>query len=278
MKGKQLIIGAIATIFTITGCNKVPHTGKADMETQLDSLSYALGFFEASEWKKRFEQVPFDTIEYKKVALAFKNSNLADSYLVFRKNQFDTIDIEMFKKGFFNELAYDKSYFTEITADIYIRKIFQQVLDKKDSLKQVEAQKNLKKGQAFLEENAKNEDVIVLESGLQYKVIKEGEGKSPTSKDKVKCLYHGTLIDGTVFNSTVERGDTATFKLNEVIKGWQEALPLMKEGSKWKLFVPSDLAYGNTERGELIKGNETLIYEIELVEVIEQKQRNNKRN
>lgn len=278
MKGKQLIIGVIAAIFTITGCNKVPHAGKANMETQLDSLSYALGFFEASEWKKRFEQVPFDTIEYKKVALAFKNSNLADSYLTFRKGQFDTIDVEMFKKGFFNELAYDKSYFTEITADIFIRKIFQQVLDKRDSLKQVEAQKNLEKGQAFLEENAKNEDVIVLESGLQYKVINEGEGQSPTTKDQVRCIYHGTLIDGTVFNSTLERGDTATFKLDEVIKGWQEALPLMKEGSKWELFVPSDLAYGNSERGELIKGNETLIYEIELVEVIEQKQRNNKRN
>jgi FKBP-type peptidyl-prolyl cis-trans isomerase FklB len=183
----------------------------------------------------------------------------------------------MFKKGFFNEIAYDKSYYTEITADIYIRKIFQQVKDKNDSLRQIEAQKNLEKGEAFLEENAKKENVIVLESGLQYKVIEEGDGKSPSINDRVKCLYHGTLIDGTVFDSTVERGDTAQFGVNQVIKGWQEALPMMKEGGKWQLFVPADLAYGNTERGEFIKANETLIFDIELIEVIERKQNTNKR-
>ncbi|PRY97783.1 FKBP-type peptidyl-prolyl cis-trans isomerase [Marinilabilia salmonicolor] len=277
MKGKQLIPGLIAVILVFSACNKVPNTGKANMETQLDSLSYALGFYEASEWKKKFEQTPFDTIDYKKVALAFKNSELVESYLNFRKGQFDTIDIDMFKKGFFNEIAYDKSYYTEITADIYIRKIFQQVKDKNDSLRQIEAQKNLEKGEAFLEENAKKENVIVLESGLQYKVIEEGDGKSPSINDRVKCLYHGTLIDGTVFDSTVERGDTAQFGVNQVIKGWQEALPMMKEGGKWQLFVPADLAYGNTERGEFIKANETLIFDIELIEVIERKQNTNKR-
>jgi FKBP-type peptidyl-prolyl cis-trans isomerase len=277
MKGKQLIPGLIAVILVFSACNKVPNTGKANMETQLDSLSYALGFYEASEWKKKFEQTPFDTIDYKKVALAFKNSELVESYLNFRKGQFDTIDIDMFKKGFFNEIAYDKSYYTEITADIYIRKIFQQVKDKNDSLRQIEAQKNLEKGEAFLDENAKKENVIVLESGLQYKVIEEGDGKSPSINDRVKCLYHGTLIDGTVFDSTVERGDTAQFGVNQVIKGWQEALPMMKEGGKWQLFVPADLAYGNTERGEFIKANETLIFDIELIEVIERKQNTNKR-
>lgn len=100
MKGKQLIPGFIAAILLLAACNKVPNTGKANMETQLDSLSYALGFYEAAEWKKKFEQSPFDTIDYKKVALAFKNSELVESYLNFRKNQFDTIDIDMFKKGF----------------------------------------------------------------------------------------------------------------------------------------------------------------------------------
>ncbi len=269
MKGKQMLLGLIAAIFILSGCNKVPYTGKATLETQLDSLSYALGFYEASEWKKRFEQTPFDTIDYKKVAMGLTDSKLEDSYLNFRKAQFDTIDIDMFKKGFFNEVAYDKSYFTEMTADIFIRRIFQQVKSKKDSLKQIEAQEALQKGQAFLEENAKKEDVVVLESGLQYTIIEEGNGDSPSPSDRVKCLYHGTLIDGTVFNSTIERNDTATFKLNEVIKGWQEALPMMKEGSKWKLFVPADLAYGSEERGEFIGPNETLIFDIELLEVLD---------
>lgn len=271
MKGKQLIPGFIAAILLLAACNKVPNTGKANMETQLDSLSYALGFYEAAEWKKKFEQSPFDTIDYKKVALAFKNSELVESYLNFRKNQFDTIDIDMFKKGFFNEIAYDKSYFTEITADIYIRKIFQQVKEKNDSLKQIEGQKNLEKGEAFLEENAKKKDVIELESGLQYKIVKEGDGKSPSINDRVRCLYHGILIDGTVFDSSIERGDTASFRLNQVIKGWQEALPMMKEGGKWQLFVPANLAYGNSDRGEIIKANETLIFDIELIEVVEGK-------
>jgi FKBP-type peptidyl-prolyl cis-trans isomerase len=268
MNVKQLFIGIFAVTLIMASCSKVPYTGKANMETQLDSLSYALGFYEASEWKKGFEKIPFDTIDYKKIALGFKDSKIVDSYLDFRKGQFDTIDIDMFKKGFFNEVAYNKSYFTEMTADVYIRKIFQQVKDSKDSLKQKEAQKNLEKGQAFLEENAKKEDIVVLENGLQYQVIKEGNGKSPSAEDKVKCIYTGTLIDGTVFESTEEKGDTATFPVNRVIKGWQLILPLMEEGAKWKVFVPANLAYGNSERGEFIGPNETLIFDMELIEVL----------
>ncbi len=269
MNVKQLFIGIFAIALVMPSCNNVPHTGKANMRTELDSLSYALGFYEASEWKKNIQQTPFDTIDYKKIAQGFNDSKLADSYLDFRKGQFDTIDIDMFNKGFFNELAYDKSYFTEITADIYIRKIFERVKDRKDSLLQIKAQANLEKGQAFLEENAKKEDVVVLDNGLQYQVIEEGTGKSPSAKDQVRCIYHGTLIDGTVFDSTAEKGDTATIPVNRVIKGWQLILPMMKEGAKWKIFVPGDLGYGNTERGELIGPNETLIFDLELIEVIE---------
>jgi FKBP-type peptidyl-prolyl cis-trans isomerase len=271
MKRKQLIIGISALLLFITACNKVPHTGKANMETQLDSLSYALGFYEASEWKKGFEKTPFDTIDYKKVALGFKDSKLIDSYLEFRQEQFDTIDIEMFKKGFLNEVAYNKSYFTEITADIYIRKMFQNTKDGKANAKQKKALENLEKGQAFLEEIAKEEDVVVLESGLQYKIIKKGTGKSPTLEDRVKCLYHGTLMDGTVFDSPAEKGDTAIIPVNRVIMGWQEALPMMKEGGKWKLYVPGPLGYGNNFSNDLIGPNETLIFDIELIEVLEKK-------
>ncbi|MDK2842654.1 MAG: FKBP-type peptidyl-prolyl cis-trans isomerase FklB [Anaerophaga sp.] len=269
MKRKQPGIILITAMIILTSCNRVPYTGEAKLENQLDSLSYALGFYEATSWKQHFEKLPFDTIDYKYVALAFKNSELVDNYIDFRKNQLDTIDIEMFKKGFFNELAYDKSYFTDMTADIYIRKIFRQVKEKKDSVKNAEGRENLNKGQAFLEENAKQKGVVTLESGLQYQVLKEGSGRKPEKTDRVKCTYHGTLIDGTIFDSTVERGDTATFRVNRVIKGWQEALTMMPEGSEWKLFIPSNLAYGTNGAGDKIGPNETLIFDIELIEILE---------
>jgi FKBP-type peptidyl-prolyl cis-trans isomerase FklB len=106
---------------------------------------------------------------------------------------------------------------------------------------------------------------------MQYKVIEEGDGPKPTLRDRVKCTYHGTLIDGTVFDSTVERGDTATFRVNGVIKGWQEALTMMPTGSKWKLFIPTELAYGNKGAGENIGPNETIIFDMELVDIVNNK-------
>ncbi len=131
-----------------------------------------------------------------------------------------------------------------------------------------EGSENLEAGLNFLAENRKKEGVIELPSGLQYKVLKEGEGELPTLNDQVKCHYHGTLIDGTVFDSSVSRGQPAVFPVNGVIKGWVEALQLMPEGSKWKLFVPSDLAYGNQGAGGAIGPNSTLIFDVELLEII----------
>jgi len=263
-----MVLGLITAAVVMAGCNRLPHTGEAKMETQLDSLSYALGFFEASNWKQNIEKVPFDTIDYKSVARGFKNSKLVDSYIDFREDQFDTIDVEMFKKGFFNELAYDKSYFTDMTADIYIRKIFSSVKEKRDSLKGIKGQENLEKGKAFLEKNAKRKEVVTLESGLQYEIIEEGDGPTPNARDRVRCTYHGTLIDGTVFDSTIERGDTASFRINGVIKGWQEALTMMPTGSKWKLYIPSKLAYGASGAGNNIGPNETILFEVKLVKIV----------
>ncbi|PWD98743.1 FKBP-type peptidyl-prolyl cis-trans isomerase [Marinilabilia rubra] len=271
MKVKHLAIGLIAASFFASACNRVPHTGEANMETELDSLSYALGFIEANSWKERVQQAPFDTLDFKQVALAFKDANILDRYMEFRKNQFDTLNVAMFKKGFFNEVAYDKSYFTDMTADVYVRKIFQKNKEKRDSQKKADAAENLKKGQAFLDENALKDGVISTESGLQYKVIEEGDGPVPTPEDRVKCTYHGTLIDGTVFDSSVERGDTASFRVKGVIKGWQEALTMMPVGAKWKLYIPSDLAYGQNGAGTDIGPNETIMFEVELIDIIESK-------
>lgn len=123
-------------------------------------------------------------------------------------------------------------------------------------------------GHAFLAENAKRTEVKVSESGLQYEVVTEGTGAKPTAEDRVKVHYHGTLIDGTVFDSSVLRKEPATFGVTQVIAGWIEALQLMTVGSKWKLYIPSDLAYGAHGAGDAIKPHTALIFEVELLDII----------
>jgi len=127
------------------------------------------------------------------------------------------------------------------------------------------AARNKKDGEAFLAENGKKEGIVTTKSGLQYKVLKEGKGAMPKGTDTVKTHYHGTLLDGSVFDSSVERGEPATFQVNEVIKGWTEALQLMKVGSKVQIFVPAELGYGERGAGADIGPNCTLIFEVELL-------------
>jgi len=131
----------------------------------------------------------------------------------------------------------------------------------------VKAQKNKQEGQAFLDENGKKEGVVVLPSGLQYRIIEAGDGTSPGPTDAVTVHYRGTLLDGTEFDSSYGRGQPATFQTNGVIMGWYEALQLMREGSRWELFVPPDLAYGASGAGPIIGPNSTLIFEVELLAV-----------
>jgi FKBP-type peptidyl-prolyl cis-trans isomerase FklB len=138
-------------------------------------------------------------------------------------------------------------------------------------LQKIKAEKaagNKKIGQEFLAENSKKPGVVTLPSGLQYIIVKEGTGEKPTLTDKVKCHYHGTLIDGKVFDSSVDRGQPIDFPVNGVIKGWTEALQLMPVGSKWKLFIPSDLAYGDNQAGPTILPGSTLIFDVELLEIV----------
>ena len=126
----------------------------------------------------------------------------------------------------------------------------------------------IEQGKAFLEENKKRAGVVTLPSGLQYEIIKEGTGKKPQATDQVKCHYEGTLIDGTLFDSSVQRGEPTVFGVNQVIPGWVEALQLMPEGSKWKLYIPSELGYGARGAGEMIPPHSTLVFEVELLEVL----------
>jgi len=126
---------------------------------------------------------------------------------------------------------------------------------------------NIKTGEEFLSNNANRSEVISLESGLQYEVLREGIGEHPKPTDKVTTHYHGTLIDGTIFDSSVDRGEPATFPVNGVIPGWVEALQLMKPGSKFRLYVPHNLAYGEQGAGQLIKPFSTLIFDVELLQI-----------
>jgi FKBP-type peptidyl-prolyl cis-trans isomerase FklB len=130
------------------------------------------------------------------------------------------------------------------------------------------AQVGKEKGEAFLAENEKKEGVKILPSGLQYRVLKEGDGKHPRKTDTVVVHYKGTLIDGREFDSSYKRGEPAKFGVTQVIKGWTEALQLMKEGSKWMLYIPWRLAYGEKGSGKLIGPNETLVFEVELIAVM----------
>ena len=130
------------------------------------------------------------------------------------------------------------------------------------------AETNKQAGKEFLAENAKRSGVVVLPSGLQYEVLAEGKGRKPKVTDKVQCHYHGTLIDGQVFDSSIQRGTPAVFGVNQVIPGWVEALQLMPEGSRWKLYIPSDLAYGEQGAGGSIPANATLIFEVELIKIL----------
>jgi FKBP-type peptidyl-prolyl cis-trans isomerase FklB len=141
------------------------------------------------------------------------------------------------------------------------------IADKLFKMKNEKASANLTEGQAFLEANKQKPGVTTLPSGLQYEVITEGSGIKPLARNKVTCHYHGELIDGTVFDSSVKRGQPATFPLNMVIKGWTEGLQLMSVGSKWRFFIPPQLAYGDRQTGAHIGPNSTLIFEVELLSI-----------
>ena len=137
-----------------------------------------------------------------------------------------------------------------------------------EELEQKMSAASIEQGKAFLEENKKKAGVVTLPSGLQYEIITEGKGKLAKATDQVKCHYEGTLLDGTLFDSSIKRGQPAVFGVNQVIPGGVEALQLMPEGSKWKLYIPSDLAYGAQGAGEMIPPHSTLVFEVELLEVL----------
>ena len=183
------------------------------------------------------------------------------------KSQSIDIDTDLFSQGVKDAFSGEKLMMTEQEMKDTLMALQKELMDKQAERNKQVGEKNKKEGEAFLSENKKKEGVKTLPSGLQYKVIKEGTGKTPKAEDTVVTNYRGTLIDGTEFDSSIKRGQPATFPVKGVIPGWTEALQLMKEGSKWELFIPSNLAYGERGAGNAIGPNATLIFEIELISV-----------
>jgi FKBP-type peptidyl-prolyl cis-trans isomerase FklB len=159
------------------------------------------------------------------------------------------------------KMSYDEAKFE-------IQKFFQEFDAKQQAAAAEMAKVNEAAGQAFLAENGKRPEVTTTASGLQYEVLAEGAGQSPAASDQVVVHYTGKLIDGTVFDSSVERGEPATFGVTQVIPGWVEALQMMKPGAKWRVFIPSNLAYGPQGAGGVIGPNATLIFDVELLSVV----------
>ena len=173
------------------------------------------------------------------------------------------LEMDAFTAGIQDMLAGNEPQIGQATAE----KLVSAYQEKKQlEIAEISAKKQ-NESSTFLANNAKNDGFVVTASGLQYKIVEKGEGKSPTSEDKVIAHYTGKLLDGTVFDSSHDRGEPATFPVSGVIKGWQEALPMMKEGGKWQIVVPANLAYGDRGVGNLIGPNETLIFDIELVSI-----------
>ena len=179
----------------------------------------------------------------------------------FQNSGINNLQIEDFVKGLKDilggqtpEISYDEA--KQVINDYFMK------------LQKEKFEINKKAGEEFLNINKGKAGVVTLPSGLQYQVLQKGEGPKPTASDKVKCHYHGTLINGTVFDSSVQRGEPAVFGVSQVIPGWVEALQLMPVGSKWRLFIPSDLAYGEHGAGEAIEPNSALVFDVELLDIV----------
>jgi FKBP-type peptidyl-prolyl cis-trans isomerase len=183
------------------------------------------------------------------------------------KKQEVPVDPAILSRGLKDALAGGKTLMTDQEAQTALSDVQNDLRKKQQEKMQAEGAENKKVGDAFLAANKSKEGVVTTPSGLQYKILKEGTGPKPTATDSVVCNYKGTLINGTEFDSSYKRGQPATFPVNGVIKGWTEALQLMPVGSKWQLFIPAELAYGERGPGGQIGPNSTLIFEVELLSI-----------
>ncbi|MFS4483844.1 FKBP-type peptidyl-prolyl cis-trans isomerase [Hyunsoonleella sp. 2307UL5-6] len=242
---KLIKLSILALIISFASCEKKPGAVTKDaLKTEIDSVSYAIGMDVGTSVSSQIEDI---------------NSDL---FIAGYFNVLDSADVLIDKTA---SQGIIQSYFEKNREKIMKR---QQERAAKEAEKKFGANKAA--GEKFLKENVANEGVLTTESGLQYVVLKEGNGKKPTAEDKVKVHYHGTLTDGTVFDSSVDRGEPTEFGVTQVIPGWIEGLQLMSEGSKYKFFIPQELAYGaNPRPGGVIKPFSALVFEVELIEILD---------
>jgi len=228
-------IYASALVLTVgaAGCQNSGSKGDTKLGNKNDSVSYALGVLIGENNKQQMKGAPgVDQLNKEILVAAFQKAFKGDSVQI--------------KPDKANGII--QAFFAEVS--------------------KAEGSVNLKAGEDFLAANKSKSGVVTLPSGLEYEIITAGTGPKPTLEDQVKCHYHGTTIDGKVFDSSVDRGEPATFTVSQVIPGWTEALLLMPVGSKWKLVIPASLAYGEKGAGANIKPNSTLIFEVELLEIV----------
>lgn len=231
---KSLVV--IAVLGAMVSCQNQAKSDVKSLETEIDSASYALGMDMAIKVKANFNEANTDLF-----LQGYRNAMDSTNLLIEQK------DLGMFLRTFFQK----------------------QQMEKQKEMAEKNFGENRKAGEDFLAENKTKEGVKTTESGLQYIVLKEGKGEKPNPTSKIKIHYHGTTIEGKVFDSTVERNQPYESKANIFVPGFNEALSLMNEGGKYKFFIPQELAYGVQQRGQLIKPFSALVFEIELLEILE---------
>jgi FKBP-type peptidyl-prolyl cis-trans isomerase len=233
MRIKFFLLFVVAISFIASSCQNAGSGKKVQLKTEIDSTSYALGILMAGQQKPSLDNIP-----------GAKELNR-----------------DLLSEGFRIALKGDSTQLSASKANELVSNYFQKEQNKI-------GQENLEAGNAFLEKNKTREGVKTTASGLQYEIIKEGTGPKPVATDMVKVHYHGTTIDGKVFDSSIDRGEPVEFPVGGVIPGWTEALQLMAVGSKWKIYLPANLAYGERGAGSNIQPNSTLIFEVELLEIL----------
>jgi len=228
------ILSAALAMTAISACSQGQKGRNNEMKTNMDSVSYAIG---------------------------------ADIGANLKRSKMDSLNVDIMAVGLRDGLDSTVKIDEE-----KLRVVMEGFMAKMQAARQAEEMQKTEgtraEGEAYLAENAKRQGVVTTPSGLQYEIITMGTGPKPTAADQVKVHYTGKLVDGTVFDSSVERGEPAVFGVGQVIPGWVEGLQLMPTGSKWKLFIPSDLAYGPTGGGGKIPGNSVLVFDVELLEIV----------
>ena len=289
MKKVSFILAMVVAV-GLTSCTA--QSPKANLTTDVDSLSYAIGLARTQGLDQYLAQQGIDSTQIAQFLKGFyegaaKTDEKDKAYMaglqighmvsiqwvegftrqIFGNDSTQTLSRENMLAGFVAGVAKTKGAMTQEEAQQYMNTQMDAIKEKAIAEKYAD---NKAAGEKFLAENKEKEGVVTLPSGLQYKIITAGKGEIPADTCRVKVNYRGTLIDGTEFDSSYKRKEPATFRANQVIKGWTEALTMMPVGSKWELYIPSELAYGSRETGGDIKPFSTLIFEVELLEIVKE--------